>query len=426
MDSSNITGYCLTGSTSATCEKPIGQYITPPGTHSIDIHRCFSNNGPCCSVSSSFKFTPPVPLVDIFSPSGYIGPAGSNVSILFSDTTNKLGLNLNTYNVFIDGNSVTGSLVTQTNSTLTGFPSTPTSFTAKGNVVLNSQGTHTIQAYVTNLFYNTTGTASQTFSVDTTPPSLSFVQPISGSTSGGTSGTIFPYFIYPYITIPYEVTYNDSQSGVNTSTFNINANGVYGTVNATPISATGTLPITLPVSGGSNGTGTYVITAQVSDNVGNTGTATSVITLSLANIGIGSANVDTGTEFTIPINIFIDPSHPYGLGSYNIYVNFNQRILNFVSVSGSMSGYPGVGYSQEFSNPPGYYQTSSGVEINGYNLLGSGYYSTPVGLFNVANITFYAAYPGTTTLTIIVNSMIDTTGSALPSTRVQSGSVTVQ
>ncbi|MGB9736564.1 MAG: hypothetical protein ACPL1H_10100, partial [bacterium] len=55
MDSSNITGYCLTGSTSATCEKPIGQYITPPGTHSIDIHRCFSNNGPCCSVSSSFN-----------------------------------------------------------------------------------------------------------------------------------------------------------------------------------------------------------------------------------------------------------------------------------------------------------------------------------------------------------------------------------
>ncbi|MGC9026697.1 MAG: hypothetical protein ACP5JP_04090, partial [bacterium] len=70
------------------------------------------------------------------------------------------------------------------------------------------------------------------------------------------------------------------------------------------------------------------------------------------------------------------------------------------------------------------YPTSSGIEINGYNLLGGGH--TPVGLFNVANITFYAAYPGTTTLTIIVNSMIDTTGSALPSTRVQSGSVTVQ
>jgi hypothetical protein len=63
---------------------------------------------------------------------------------------------------------------------------------------------------------------------------------------------------------------------------------------------------------------------------------------------------------------------------------------------------------------------------NNTTQLASGYYAYPVGLFNIANLTFYAASPGTTTLTIIVNLMNDTTGTAVPSSRVQSGTVTVQ
>ncbi len=420
MDNKNITPLCSSGmSTGTVCQEPMGQYITPSGSHTINSYRCFANSGPCCNATSAFTFQPPVPSVTILSPSGYIGSANADVSVLFSDTTNELGLNPNTYNILTDGNNVTGSFTTTVNSTLSGFLSTPTSFTAQGNILLSSQTTHTIQASVTDLFYSTTGTASQTFSLDTTPPSLTIAQPVSGSASGGN----LPYYLYPNVTLPYQADYSDSQSGVNPSSFGINANGVAGTVAATGVSATGTLSATLPVSSGSNGTGTYTVNAQVSDNVGNTAATSSVITLSLANIGIGSATVTAGTQFIVPINVFIDPSHAYGLGSYDIFINFNQSILNFVSVSGSGSGYPGVAYTPEFANAPNYYSTSSGIDINSTNQLTSEYY--PLGLFNIANLTFYAASPGTTTLTIIVTSMHDTKGAAVPSGRVQSGTVTV-
>ena len=426
MDTVAMTSLCSSGvSTGTVCQQPMGEYITPPGTHSISVHRCFAGGAPCCDKSSSFTFVPPVPQVSILSPSGYIGSGSAGVSLLFSDTTNLLGLDTGTYTVLLDGNNVTGSLATLTTSTLTGFPSTPTSFTAQGSVGIGSQPTHSLQASVTNLFYSTTGTAVQTFSLDTTPPSLQFLQPVSGSTSGGTAGTVLPYFIYPSATIPYEVTYSDTQSGVNPSSFAITASGAPGTVSATGISATGTVPVTLPVSSGSDGSGTYTMTAQVSDNVGNTGFANSVITLSLANIGIGGAVVSPATTFTVPINTFIDPSHAYGLGSYDIAVSFNQSVVSFVSVAGSLSGYPGVLYAPEFYASPNYYQTVSGIDINASTSAGGGF-TAPVGLFNLANLTFYAVSAGTTTLTITVNAFRDTTGAALPANRVQSGTVTVQ
>ena len=426
MDTGTITSLCSsTVSTGTVCQKPMGQYITPPGTHSISVYRCFNQGGPCCDKTSVFTFVPPVPSVSILSPSGYIGPAGANANVLFSDTTNKLGLDPNTINILVNGSSVTGSFTTAVNSTLPGFSSTPTSLSARGGVSPGTVINNTLEASVTNLFYGVTGFASQKFTVDSTPPLLSMAQPVSGSTSGGSSGTALPYFIYPQAVIPYEVTYSDTQSGVNTSSFGITANGVAGTVDATSISATGSLPVTLPLTGGSNGTGVYTITAQVSDNVGNIGHGNSVISLSLADIGIDSATVSAGTQVIVPVNVFIDPSHAYGLGSYDIYLNFNQSILNFVSVGGSASGYPGVSYASEFANFPNYYSTSSGIDINSVTTAGGGF-AAPVGLFNIANLTFYAASPGTTTLTIIVNSLNDTTGAAVPSNRVQSGTVIVQ
>ncbi len=424
MDSKDITGDCITGTTLATCQIPFGQYITP-GTHSISSHRCFATGGPCCDKSSTFTFVPPVPSVNILKPSGYISSTTANIDVLFSDTTNKLGLDQNGYNISLNGSNVTGQFITTVNSTLSnyGYSNTPTSFMAVGSIGTGSIiNNNTITASVTNLFYGITGTASKSFSVDTTPPFISIAEPVSGSTSGSS----LPYYIYPNVTIPYAVMYSDTQSGVNQSSFKININGIAGAAAATGVSATGTLSATLPVSSGSNGSGMYTIAAQVSDNVGNTATTSSVITLSLANIGIDSATATAGTQFVVPINVFIDPSHAYGLGSYNISINFNQNIINFVSVSGSASGYPGVAYTPEFAYFPNYYATSSGIDINSTNQSGSGYYPNPVGLFNIANLTFYAASPGTTALTITVNSLYDTTGTAVPSSRVQSGTVTVQ
>lgn len=422
MDTNDITSLCSSGiSTATVCQKPMGQYITPPGTHAISAHRCFIDSGPCCDKTSTFTFVPPVPSVDILSPSGYIGSTNANVSVLFSDTTDKLGLNPNTYNILVDGSNVSSQFSSAFNGTLPGFPSTPTSFTVQGNIAIGSQNTHLIQASVTNLFYNTTVSASQAFSIDTTPPSLSIAQPVSGSTSGGS----LPYYLYPSVNLSYIVNYSDTQSGVNPSSFSINVNGAAGTVNTTTTSATGIVPVILPVSSGSNGTGTYTITAQVSDNAGNTGSTNSVINLSLANIGIGSAVVNTNTNFTVPVNVFIDPSSPYGLGSYNITIIFNQSVLNFVSVSGSLSGYPGVAYTPEFYIQPNSYPTSSGITINSTTSAG-GSSASPVGLFNIANLTFYAAFPGITSMTIIVTSLNNTTGAAVPSGRVQSGTVTVQ
>ena len=427
MDTDTITSLCSSSvSTGTECQKLLGEYITPPGKHSISAYRCFAPSGPCCDKTSVFTFEPPVPAVTILSPSGYIGSAGANANVLFSDTTNKLGLDPNTYNLLVNGSNVTGSFTTVVNSTLPGFSSTPTSFTARGNILPGSIVNNTLQASVTNLFYGVTGFASLSFTVDSTPPVLTIAQPVSGSASGGTSGTVLPYFIYPDQVIPYEVTYSDTQSGVNPSSFGITANGVGGTVSATSISATGSLPVTLPLTSGSNGTGIYTISAQVSDNVGNIGYGNSVITLSLADIGIDSATVATGTQVTLPINVFIDPSRAYGLGKYDITIDFNQSILNFVSDSGSASGYPGVAYTSAFASSPNYYLTSSGIDLNSINQSGTGYYPNPVGLFNIANVTFYAVSPGITSLTIIVNTLDDTTGAAVPSSRVQPGTVTVQ
>ena len=426
MDTNSITSLCGSSlSTGTECQKPLGQYITPPGTHSISAYRCFAPAGPCCDKTSVFTFIPPVPSVSILSPSDYIGSAGADATILFSDTTNKLGLDPNTFSILVNGSNVTGSFTTSVNSTLPGFSSTPTSFTVRGSVSPGSIVNNSLQASVTNLYYGVTGSADRSFTVDSTPPVLTIAQPVSGSASGGTSGTVLPYFIYPDQVLPYEVTYSDTQSGVNPSSFGITANGVAGMVSATSISATGSLPVTLPLTGGSDGTGIYTISAQVSDNVGNIGYGNSVITLSLANIGIDSASVASGTQFIVPVNVFIDPSHPYGLGSYNISINFNQSILNFVSVSGSTSGYPGVAYTPYFTTLPNYYLTSSGIGINSATTAGGGF-PAPVGLFNLANLTFYAASPGITSLTIIVNTLDDTTGAAVPSSRVQPGTVTVQ
>ena len=257
MDTGTITSLCSsTVSTGTVCQKPMGQYITPQGTHSINTYRCFAKSGPCCDQTSVFTFVPPVPSVSILSPSGYIGPAGVNANVLFSDTTNKLGLDPNTINILLNGSNVTGSFTTAVNSTLPGFSSTPTSLSAQGSVSPGTVINDTLEASVTNLFYGVTGFASQNFTVDSTPPLLSIAQPVSGSTSGGSSGTALPYFIYPQAVIPYEVTYSDNQSGVNPSSFSINANGIAGTVAATGVSATGTLSATLPVISGSNGTGT--------------------------------------------------------------------------------------------------------------------------------------------------------------------------
>ncbi len=427
MDGTDITGICTTGNTSATCQIPFGQYITPPGMHSISTHRCFAGGGPCCDKSSAFTFSPPVPSVNILNPSsGYISSTTADISVLFSDTTNKLGLDPNTYNILVNGSNVTGSFTTTVYSTLSGYgyPSTPTSFTARGSVPLGVVINNTIQASVTNLFYGITGTASKDFTVDSTPPLLTIAQPVSGSASGPN----LPYFIYQNISLPYEADYSDSGSGVNISSFKINVNGAAGTVNATDVSATGALPVTLPVNSGSSGTGTFTINAQVSDNAGNIASANSVITLSLANIGIGSASVSAGTLFTIPVNVFIDPANIYGLGSYSIYVSFNSNIISFQSASGSSSSLAsqGVAYSPQFVNMPFVTDLALGEDNIYSSTTAGGGFQSPVGLFNIANLTFYAFSSGTTDLTITVILLQDTTGSSLPQSNVQSGTVTVQ
>lgn len=245
--------------------------------------------------------------------------------------------------------------------------------------------------------------------------SISIAQPPNGMTSGS-GGT--PYYIKNDVILPLSIYYTDTVSGIVLTSLTVSLTGS-GTLsfNAGPISATGSLLLSIPTSAGSDGTKNFLVQASIKNDAGDQAQAGSSFTLTLAQLGAGNAVTGSGSTFSIPINVYLDPSWSYGLGSYDITVNFNTTYLSWVSVSGSSS-------SSEFSLAPGFTPISAGsYQIYASNTTSS---TSPKGLINIANVTFQAAViTGTTQVSFGNITLLDYNSSPIPKTRIQSGSIRV-
>jgi len=415
-DGKDISSRCAGNLTSTTCL--LGSYVTPTGTHGFQAERCFSGGGPCCSVSSQFLFTPPVPRVTIRSPKRFNAALSVPLDLFYEDTSRVLGLSSTT--ATLDGTSITLTLAYTISETVPGFPQSPTSFTATGvSAPLSESSGHILAASATDGIYSQTGSASLSFTVDITNPIINIIEPQNGLSSP--PGTGFTYFVSKDFTQPLSITYSDTLSGIDLASIGVSLTGS-GTVSFSsgPSGATGNLYLSIPTSAGSDGSGNFIIQASIKDMAGNQAQAGSSITLTLAHLGAGSASVTSGSYFSIPINVYLDPSWPSVLGSYNIQVSYDNTI-SFVSVSGSDPANPA--YASEFAVTPSNIDFPL-PQIVSSNSQGSGALS-PKGLINIANLGFWASSTGSTTVSLSIVNLCDSTGASIPATRIQSGNVTV-
>jgi len=218
------------------------------------------------------------------------------------------------------------------------------------------------------------------------------------------------------------ISYSDALSGIDIASIGVSLTGS-GTVSfsAGPSGATGNLFLSIPTTAGSDGSGNFIVQASIKDKAGNQAQAGSSITLTLAHLGAGNATVASGSYFSIPINVYLDPSWSYGLGSYDIQVSFTSSTISYNSVSGSDPANPA--YAYEFGLTP----SNIGFpypEIVSSNSQGSGA-TSPKGLLNIANLRFQALSPGSTTVILTIIYLRDSMGDPIPSLRIQSGIVTV-
>ena len=211
--------------------------------------------------------------------------------------------------------------------TLDGQPITPTvgpvqaTYVVPAGTVLQD-GPHTATAQVTDQAQNI-ARASSTFLLDTTPPQLTIVSPVNGSTVT----TATPVF---------QVSYRDAGVGVQPSSLHavIDAVDRSSAFQATPTGASFAEPANQPLSAGA-----HSFQISVADALGNTATTTSVFTVTPA--------------VTPP-----PPSAPPGYASGKV-LDFNNRPLSGVTVEvvgqSKTATTTGDG-SYSFHLPPGYHR----------------------------------------------------------------------
>jgi Glucodextranase, domain B/Bacterial Ig-like domain len=171
------------------------------------------------------------------APNAILNTHTPQILVNYTDLT---GVNLATLHVLVNGVDATSLFnVTSVNATaqLTAAFALP-------------DGQNTISAQIANLA-GTVGTASSTFLVDTTPPTISFQAPPARTNSNA-----------PTVTI----VYSDATSGVDPSTLVVTLDGANISTLVAPgaSSATGVLQFTPALADG-----THVLTATVSDRAGN-------------------------------------------------------------------------------------------------------------------------------------------------------------
>jgi Bacterial Ig-like domain/Metallo-peptidase family M12B Reprolysin-like/IPT/TIG domain len=171
------------------------------------------------------------------APNAIVSSSTPQVSIDYSDIT---GVNTSTLKVFVNGADAT-SLFSVGASSATGHLSGAFSL---------PDGQNTIIAQVAN-FAGTLGTATSTFIIDTTPPTLAFQAPPARTNSNT-----------PTVTL----SYSDSGSGVNPFSLTVAVDGVDVSALIAPgaSAATGVLQLTPPLSDG-----THLLSSTITDRAGN-------------------------------------------------------------------------------------------------------------------------------------------------------------
>jgi hypothetical protein len=304
--------------------------------------------GNVASAQITFSVDTTIPTIHVSqpAPNALLNTHVPSVLITYTDLT---GVNLATLHVFVNGVDATGL-----------FNVTSTSATAQLTAAFAlPDGQNTISAQIANLA-GSVGTASSTFLVDTTPPTISFQAPPAMTNNNA-----------PTVTI----VYSDATSGVNPYTLVVTLDGANISTLIAPgaSSATGVLTLNPPLADG-----THVLTATVQDRAGNQSTAAT-----------DSFIVDTTppvVSFTSPLdNSFINNPTPalslqYSDGT-GVGVNTNSTKI----------------YLQQGTNPP--------TEITSYFQIGA----------HQATGAIPSASPlseGTYVLSAVVNDLVGNSGTA--------------
>ncbi len=271
-------------------------------------------------------------------------------------------------------------------------------FTATFAGVAN--GGYTATACVNDLCGNT-GCASVSFSVG-------FVMSIESPTDGAVVVTVNGNTGSVIASIPFDLTWVNGTSPYDTSGLTVLANGLTTTPDGllsitspstASTTASGRIQVACDVSAGSFGTTTVTITAYgVSDAIGPAAPGSVTVTVQLGEIGVEDVTVyETGTTFKVPVNVYYDGSCGDAFGSFDLEVTYDTTVIkagltglddcsgdNPVSGSDPASAF----YAFEFDSLPAVPTCSNTLGLIRLSNSQGISFVTPVGFFNVANITF--------------------------------------
>jgi large repetitive protein len=209
-----------------------------PGLHTL-VATLYNEARKQGSATSRFTVDLTPPSIQIVQPAlgAYLNTTTPTISIQYSDNTS---VNLSTLKVLVNGTDLS-SLFTKTN---TGATATLPASNAL------PQGANQIVAQIQDLAGNQ-ASASTSFNIDTTPPTISFSHPAANSYQGSS-------------TVQVMVQYSDDQA-IDTTQLKVTLDGVPLAMTASPTNASTT------ASGLANGP--HILAATIKDLAGNAGSA---------------------------------------------------------------------------------------------------------------------------------------------------------
>ncbi len=227
LDGNPVSG-CTATETTITCPSVSG-YATGPHNIGGSIADILGNTA---TIDSGFSYIDDIPpVVTDVAPTGIVSTASTTISASYSDS--GTGIDTGTTAVTLDGNPVAGCAIS----------SSGVSCAISGL----ADGAHVAIVSVSDPSGNT-GTASASFTVDTTPPSIDGIRPSGTITTGSTM---------------VQVSYSDATSGINSSTAAVYLDGARMT--GCLVSGTG-----IDCQAKNLTLGLHVISGSVADNAGHT------------------------------------------------------------------------------------------------------------------------------------------------------------
>ncbi len=311
-----------------------GAAALPSGPHAVEARlRDVVGNEAVASSSFVVDLLPPVIAIAQPAAGASLGAGDVETRVTYSDNH---ALDLGSFTARLDGQPVTLTVgASEAVGTLAGV----------------SEGTHTLAVTVRDQAGHESS-ASVTFSVDTTAPSLLIVEPAAGALLATTSPAA-------------RLTYSDDQ-GVVTGTLVVRVDGVDRTAafTAGPAEATGTLD--------GLGQGAHALSAEIADTTGNKGLAASAFTVdTLAPTGaltspgaltnnpaptvrVTYSDATSGVE-PASVRLFVDgadvtaeasvsgeavsftPTAPLADGAHSVNVTLADRAGNAASIAGAFA-----------------------------------------------------------------------------------------